>query len=161
MEVIKDLAEGRAVDRDGTTVQLPWVHDGALPVWMAAYGPRALRVAGRQADGLNLQLADPYLVGSAAGEARRAASETGRDPTTLTVCAAAPAYIGSDPPHMRDELRWFGGMVGNHVADLVARYGSQSEAVPQALTDYIAARGRLRLPPPRAGGQPRYRVRPR
>jgi alkanesulfonate monooxygenase SsuD/methylene tetrahydromethanopterin reductase-like flavin-dependent oxidoreductase (luciferase family) len=31
-------------------------------------------------------------------------------------------------------------MVGNHVADLVERYGSQSAAVPQALTDYIRAR---------------------
>jgi alkanesulfonate monooxygenase SsuD/methylene tetrahydromethanopterin reductase-like flavin-dependent oxidoreductase (luciferase family) len=30
-------------------------------------------------------------------------------------------------------------MVGNHVADLVARYGEDSE-VPHALTDYIRAR---------------------
>ena len=28
-------------------------------------------------------------------------------------------------------------MVGNHVADLVDRYGDQSDMVPQALTDYI------------------------
>ena len=25
--------------------------------------------------------------------------------------------------HMRDQCRWFGGMVGNHVADIVAKYG--------------------------------------
>jgi alkanesulfonate monooxygenase SsuD/methylene tetrahydromethanopterin reductase-like flavin-dependent oxidoreductase (luciferase family) len=31
-------------------------------------------------------------------------------------------------------------MVGNHVADLVARYGEDSE-VPHALTDYIRTRG--------------------
>ena len=31
-------------------------------------------------------------------------------------------------------------MVGNHVADLVVRYGNTSSAVPQALTDYIKGR---------------------
>jgi alkanesulfonate monooxygenase SsuD/methylene tetrahydromethanopterin reductase-like flavin-dependent oxidoreductase (luciferase family) len=44
------------------------------------------------------------------------------------------------PWHMRDQTRWFGGMVGNHVADLVARYGDTGDAVPRALTDYIKAR---------------------
>jgi len=52
---------------------------------------------------------------------------------------AAPAYVGSDMQHMRDQCRWFGGMVGNHVADIVARYGENS-AVPKALTDYIKGR---------------------
>jgi alkanesulfonate monooxygenase SsuD/methylene tetrahydromethanopterin reductase-like flavin-dependent oxidoreductase (luciferase family) len=40
---------------------------------------------------------------------------------------------------MREQCRWFGGMVGNHVADIVARYGTGGE-VPRALTDYIAGR---------------------
>jgi len=31
-------------------------------------------------------------------------------------------------------------MVGNHVADLVGRYGSDESMVPKALSDYIAAR---------------------
>jgi alkanesulfonate monooxygenase SsuD/methylene tetrahydromethanopterin reductase-like flavin-dependent oxidoreductase (luciferase family) len=31
-------------------------------------------------------------------------------------------------------------MVGNHVADIVARYGADGAAVPAALTDYIAGR---------------------
>jgi alkanesulfonate monooxygenase SsuD/methylene tetrahydromethanopterin reductase-like flavin-dependent oxidoreductase (luciferase family) len=42
--------------------------------------------------------------------------------------------------HGRDQCRWFGGMVGNHVADIVARYGADGSAVPKALTDYIAGR---------------------
>ncbi len=55
------------------------------------------------------------------------------------MCVAAPAYVGGDVEHQREQLRWFGGMVGNHVADLVARYGTGG-AVPHALTDYIAGR---------------------
>jgi alkanesulfonate monooxygenase SsuD/methylene tetrahydromethanopterin reductase-like flavin-dependent oxidoreductase (luciferase family) len=40
---------------------------------------------------------------------------------------------------MRDQCRWFGGMVGNHVADIVAKYGMHG-TVPDALTDYIRGR---------------------
>ncbi|MDQ1399246.1 MAG: hypothetical protein QOK20_1178, partial [Acidimicrobiaceae bacterium] len=58
------------------------------------------------------------------------------------ICVAAPAYVGpsSDLDHMRDQCRWFGGMVGNHVADLVTRYGRDGATVPTALTDYIEGR---------------------
>ncbi|WP_141698330.1 LLM class flavin-dependent oxidoreductase, partial [Streptomyces lushanensis] len=42
--------------------------------------------------------------------------------------------------HAREQCRWFGGMVGNHVADLVARYGEGSGLVPDALTAYIKQR---------------------
>jgi hypothetical protein len=55
------------------------------------------------------------------------------------MCVAAPAYVGDDLAHQREQLRWFGGMVGNHVADLVTRYGTDGP-VPRALTDYIAGR---------------------
>ncbi|MCX2730028.1 TIGR03842 family LLM class F420-dependent oxidoreductase [Saccharopolyspora sp. NFXS83] len=138
--VIRDLAEGREADVDGTPVRLPWVRDGALPVWMGAYGPRALDLAGRVADGVIIQLADPLLTRWMVEHVRDAARNAGRDPDAITVCAAAPAYVGQDLDHARNQCRWFGGMVGNHVADLVRRYGADSDAVPAALTDYIRGR---------------------
>ncbi|GAA2256689.1 TIGR03842 family LLM class F420-dependent oxidoreductase [Streptomyces amakusaensis] len=138
--VIRDLAEGRETLVNGRPLRLPWVRDGRLPVWMAAYGPRALALAGQQADGFILQLADPYLAESMITAVRTAASDAGRDPADVTVCVAAPAYVGDDLAHARDQCRWFGGMVGNHVADLVARYGEHSELVPEALTSYIKSR---------------------
>ncbi|GAB2674452.1 TIGR03842 family LLM class F420-dependent oxidoreductase [Saccharopolyspora gloriosae] len=138
--VIRDLAEGREADVDGTPVRLPWVRDGALPVWMGAYGPRALDLAGRVADGVIIQLADPVLTRWMVDHVRDAARNAGRDPDAITVCAAAPAYVGTDLDHARNQCRWFGGMVGNHVADLVRRYGTDSAAVPAALTDYIRGR---------------------
>jgi probable F420-dependent oxidoreductase len=140
MHVIKELAEGRETDLGGTPVQLPWVRDGRLPIWMGAYGPKALKLAGRHADGFILQLADPYLTRWMVDHVREAAREAGRDPQSITVCVAAPAYVSEDLDRARDQCRWFGGMVGNHVADLVARYGDASEAVPSALTDYIRGR---------------------
>jgi alkanesulfonate monooxygenase SsuD/methylene tetrahydromethanopterin reductase-like flavin-dependent oxidoreductase (luciferase family) len=58
---------------------------------------------------------------------------------SVKFCVAAPMYIGDDWEHMRDQCRWFGGMVGNHVADIVAKYGMHG-TVPDALTDYIKGR---------------------
>jgi len=139
MRVIKGLAEGREVTCDGTALRIPWVRDGKLEIWMAGYGPKALKLAGEQADGFILQTADPHIARWTIGSVRAAAAAAGRDPQTITICVAAPAYVGSDLPHQRDQLRWFGGMVGNHVADLVARYGT-SGPVPHELTDYIAGR---------------------
>lgn len=138
--VIRDLAEGREAEVDGRPVRLSWVEDGKLPVWMAAYGPKALALAGQQADGFILQLADPYLTASMVAAVRTAASDAGRDPDAVKICVAAPAYIGDDLAHAREQCRWFGGMVGNHVADLVARYGEHSAQVPDALTSYIEQR---------------------
>ncbi|MBA3905632.1 MAG: TIGR03842 family LLM class F420-dependent oxidoreductase [Pseudonocardiales bacterium] len=146
MHVIRELAAGRPVDVEGTQVQIPWVADGApeLPIWMAGYGPKALDLVGRCADGFILQLADPYLVEWTVKTVRAAAEAAGRDPMSITVCVAAPAYVGDGSAdfwaHARDQCRWFGGMVGNHVADLVTRYGAGSAAVPPELTGYIKGR---------------------
>jgi len=70
---------------------------------------------------------------------RTAADNAGRDPMSVKFCVAAPMYIGTDWDHMRNQTRWFGGMVGNHVADIVAKHGDSTD-VPRALTDYIAGR---------------------
>jgi len=141
MHVIRELAAGRSVDLGGTQVQIPWVSPGAaLPVWMAGYGPKALDLVGRAADGFILQLADPYLVEWTVKTVRASAEAAGRDPAAITICVAAPAYVTDDVEHARDQCRWFGGMVGNHVADLVARYGSGSGMVPAELTAYISGR---------------------
>ena len=140
MDVIKGLAEGGEVDYNGTRQTFPWCDGGSLPIWMAAYGPKALALCGRKADGFILQLADPQIAAWTIGAVRRAAEEAGRDPDSITICVVAPAYVGDDIAHQRDQVRWFGGMVGNHVADLVGRYGTDGTAVPQALTDYIEGR---------------------
>ncbi|MEV6650892.1 TIGR03842 family LLM class F420-dependent oxidoreductase [Streptomyces sp. NPDC051219] len=137
---IRDLAEGRETVVDGQPLRLPWVRDGKLPVWMAAYGPKALTLAGEKADGFILQLADLYLTEWMVKAVRAAAAQAGRDPDSVTICVAAPAYVGDDLAHAREQCRWFGGMVGNHVADLVSRYGEHSDMVPEALTAYIKQR---------------------
>jgi probable F420-dependent oxidoreductase len=142
--VIRALANGEQVSYRGATVRLPWGQHSRLPIWVAGYGPRALELAGQIGDGYILQLADPAITAWALGVVRTAAERAGRDPETITMCVAAPAYVtdGTEDglAHARNQCRWFGGMVGNHVADIVARYGPGSDAVPTALSEYIASR---------------------
>jgi probable F420-dependent oxidoreductase len=139
VHVIRELGNGRSVEYKGSTITLPWATSSRLEVWGAGYGPKALKLIGETCDGFILQLADASIVEWTVRAVREAAAAAGRDPSEITICVAAPAYVGDDLPYMRDQCRWFGGMVGNHVADIVSRYGDQS-AVPQALTDYIKGR---------------------
>ena len=60
--VIRDLVEGRAIEYEGADLDLAWTGKWKLPVWIAGYGPMALAMTGRIADGLILQLADPDLI---------------------------------------------------------------------------------------------------
>ncbi len=150
---VRGLAGGQPVEYHGTTLHLPWAPDSRTPVWVAAYGPRALALAGEVGDGFILQLADPDIVAWSIDAVRQAAERAGRDPAAVTICVAAPAYVTDGSAlglaHAYDQCRWFGGMVGNHVAEIVARYGAGETAdgapggglsIPRALTYFVAGR---------------------
>ncbi len=142
MEVIKALVAGKEVSYNDTLIRLPWIEGPGwdLPMWAAGYGPKALRAVGRHADGFILQLADPQILEWTMDAVRAAAEDVGRDPNEISICVVAPAYVGDDIVHQREQLRWFGGMVGNHVHDMVKRYGEDDSKVPKVLSDYIRAR---------------------
>jgi probable F420-dependent oxidoreductase len=139
VQVVRELANGRSAEYRGSEIRFPWAEHSRVEVWVAGYGPKALKLIGEIGDGFILQLADPDIAAWTIGAVRNAATAAGRDPDGLTFCVAAPAYVSDDVVHAREQCRWFGGMVGNHVADIVARYGETSD-VPSALTDYIKGR---------------------
>jgi len=141
MGVIRGLVAGEEVVYNGKPLRIPWITEGwELPMWVAGYGPKVLDTIGRHADGFILQLADLQVLEWTLGAVRAAAADAGRDPDEVTICVVAPAYVGDDLAHQREQLRWFGGMVGNHVADMVRRYGADEAKVPPALSDYIKGR---------------------
>jgi len=143
IHVIRELANGRSVNYKDSELRLPWAGKSRAEVWVAAYGPKALALTGEVGDGFILQLADPSITEWTIKAVRDAAAAVGRDPKSVKICVAAPAYVtdGSEASmaHGLEQCRWFGGMVGNHVADIVERYGD-SAPVPKALTDYIKGR---------------------
>jgi len=135
--VIKELAEGRPVTYEDKTIQLEWAPKHKLPVWVAGYGPKALEVTARVADGAIIQLADPSLVGWCIGLLRDGAKKAGRDPNEIAVQAAAAAYVGPRELAL-ERTRWFPALVSNHVVDLVKRYGEAG--LPKDLTAYVRDR---------------------
>lgn len=138
-ETVKALVRGDRARYDDTETQIPWAEGHELPVWVAAYGPKALQTAGEIGDGLVIQLGEPLLVKWFSEQALRAGRAAGRDMSNFGVMAAAPVWVG-DIGKAREQTRWFPAMVGNHVADIVQKYGKDSDEVPQSLTEYIEGR---------------------
>ncbi|HSL32896.1 MAG TPA: TIGR03842 family LLM class F420-dependent oxidoreductase [Candidatus Limnocylindrales bacterium] len=135
--VIKALVEGRTVAYEGAELSLPWTGNWTLPVWVAGYGPMALAMTGRVADGVILQLADPDLIRWFVGQVREAEAAAGRPAGSVMIQAAAPAHVG-DLELCRERTRWFPALVSNHVVDLVNKY--PREQLPESLTGYIRDR---------------------
>lgn len=138
---IKGMVRGDAVkyEEDVVEVQIPWTNGYELPVWFAAYGPKALHAAGEAGDGLIIQLADPWLVKWFSDQALVGRKAAGKPASGYKVMSAAPVWVG-DMAKARAQTRWFPAMVGNHVADLVERYGKTGQDVPKRLTDYVEGR---------------------
>jgi probable F420-dependent oxidoreductase len=137
VQEIRSLATGKQVSQDGEQVQFSWAKD-ELPVWIAGYGPKALHLAGKIADGVILQFADPHLIKWCLGFVREGAEAAGRDPASIQVMAAAPVYVSDDLAMAREHVRWFPALVSNHVMDLIARYDPAE--LPPELTSYVRDR---------------------
>lgn len=137
VETVRKLVKGEEAPVEGHPTSLTW-SDFEMPIWVAAYGPLALKTAGRHGDGLIIQLADPFLCEWFIGQFKAAAEDAGRDSSKLRVISAAPVWVSDDMEQGREQTRWFPAMVGNHVADLVEKY--HGGELPQALTDYIEGR---------------------
>ena len=136
--IVRSLTAGEKVTLDGTEIQMEWASHGPVPIWVAGYGPMALAAAGRVADGIILQLADPDIIRWCIGFVRAAAEEAGRNPDDIEIMAAAPAYVSDDLALARDKVRWFPALVSNHVVDLINKY--PKDDLPEALWKYVENR---------------------
>ena len=138
--MIRDFMNGRPVTWNEKELKLEWTLEGPdIPMHIAGYGPKALAVAGRVADGVIIQLADPVIIEWIMATARKAAEEAGRDPDALECIVGAPSHVSDDLADAREQVRWFPAMVSNHVMDLIERYGWNSD-IPSELTDFVKAR---------------------
>src|SRR3954451_21776770 len=137
VKIIKDLAEGRPTNYDGEQIRMEWA-SGELPVWIAGYGPKALHLAGRVADGVILQFADPHLIKWCLQFVHEGAKAAGRDPGSIQVMAATAVWVSDDLAEAREHVRWFPALVSNHVMDLVNRYDPAE--LPPELTGYVRNR---------------------
>jgi alkanesulfonate monooxygenase SsuD/methylene tetrahydromethanopterin reductase-like flavin-dependent oxidoreductase (luciferase family) len=137
-QAVKDfraLAGGETIDYEGRAAQFTWATGGVPPVWVAGYGPKVLELAGRIAEGVILQFADPDLIAWCLSFVKKGAEAAGRNFRQIEIMAAAPVWVSDDLKVGREHVRWFPALVSNHVVDLVSRY--KPEELPTALTSYI------------------------
>ncbi len=138
IKTFRELTSGNEVDYDGQPTRISWAK-ASPPVWVAGYGPKVLDLAGRAADGVILQFADPDLIDWCVGFVRKGAESAGRDWRKIEIMSAAPVWISDNLEAARKQVRWFPALVSNHVIDLISRY--KPEDLPPALTSYVSNRG--------------------
>ena len=140
VRTFRALNAGNSAELEGVSTRFPWATGGVPPVWVAGYGPKALRTAGRIGDGVILQFADPDLIEWSLGFVREGAKEARRDPAKIEVMAAAPVWASSDLKVARERVRWFPALVSNHVMDLISKY--KPEELPASLISFVKNRGK-------------------
>src|SRR6266436_2145585 len=137
VKIFRDLTASREIEYEGQPTRLTWAKISPR-VWIAGYGPKVLHMAGRVADGIILQFADPDLISWCLGFVKEGAHAAGRDANQIEVMAAAPVWVSDDLAVARERVRWFPALVSNHVMDLIRQY--KPEDLPPALTSYVQNR---------------------
>ena len=69
----------------------------AIPIYLAAFGPKMSRLAGKIADGVLINMANPKEIQRIAGEVKSGAIEAGKKPSAMEIvckirCSIAPQY---------------------------------------------------------------------
>jgi alkanesulfonate monooxygenase SsuD/methylene tetrahydromethanopterin reductase-like flavin-dependent oxidoreductase (luciferase family) len=122
-EALRRLWQGGTVSYHGKTVEIDRVVpdvlpvNGRIPILFGAIGPKALRLAGRIADGVVLTSFAPVpYVRRAAQHLRAGAAAAGRDPSEIEIVAMIATRVTDEPEASVDELKpWLGlayGMAG-------------------------------------------------
>ena len=69
----------------------------SIPIYVAAFGPKMTRLAGRISDGVLINMANPTEISRIAAEVKAGAQEAGKDPSKMEIickirCSIAPNY---------------------------------------------------------------------
>ncbi len=114
--VLRRLFDGGSATWEGRDLRLAAPMARPVPVWIAALGPRAVRLAGEIADGMLLNWCTPERVAEAASAAREAAEAAGRDPGELTVAVYVRANLAESPDAAVAALRPAAGEYASYPA---------------------------------------------
>ena len=152
VKVFRDLTAGHEIEYEGQPTRLSWA-EGSPRVWIAGYGPKVLHMAGRVADGIILQFADPDLISWCLGFVKEGARAAGRDASQIEVMAAAPVWVSDDLAVARERVRWFPALVSNHVMDLIRQYKPEQKTAAASVPDrmhrerhFVARTNHVRIP---------------
>jgi alkanesulfonate monooxygenase SsuD/methylene tetrahydromethanopterin reductase-like flavin-dependent oxidoreductase (luciferase family) len=119
---------------------------GGSPLWLAARGPRMLRLTGRQYDGWLPFSPTPDHYAAGLRAVRQAAEEAGRAPDTVTAGAYLTVAVADTPRRAAGELdaymRAYYGMPGEVMAQVQACHAGTLESAADWLAGYAQAGAR-------------------
>jgi alkanesulfonate monooxygenase SsuD/methylene tetrahydromethanopterin reductase-like flavin-dependent oxidoreductase (luciferase family) len=140
LKMVKPFMNGKEVTWNDKQLQLKWVRPELprIPMYVAGYGPKALRLAGRVGDGVIFQVADPFFIEWGMQFVRAGAEEAGRDPDDIVIHCAAATYVSEDRDEARNRVRWFPALIANHIVDVLRHH--DPSVMPSYITEYVEAR---------------------
>ena len=110
-EVTRAVAGGERVEYDGEIYPTPpfklsWKPSyPEVPIFFAGLGEQMTKLAGRYADGIMVNMANPPLLQEIVGRVRQAAADAGRDPDSLEYIAKVRISIHPDLEVARTKLK--------------------------------------------------------
>jgi len=133
----RKLLDGAVVDEDGSEVYLRWKRDhGRIPLAYAATGPSNLRIGGRVADKVMLQVGThPAAVEWAISHIHEGAKEVGRDPKEIEILLLCGMWVSDDIDLARKRTRWAASCATNHLEE-VQRAGND-KVLPGVLGEIL------------------------
>jgi len=115
-----------------------------VPVWIAAGGPRTLRMAGGVADGVFIRVGThPANIATAVSAIRAGAAEAGRDPASVKLAAIFHTVLVDEPARALTMARSMAAGYYEYSPTLFAApglvwAGPDPEAVDQAAREAVA-----------------------
>jgi len=107
-----------------------------IPIYLAAFGPKMSRLAGRISDGVLINMANPSEIRRIAEEVKSGAAEAGKDPTRMEIICKIRCSIASSYNVAREALShaltYYA--LADYYRDLLGRmgFGSEVEAMRAA-----------------------------
>jgi alkanesulfonate monooxygenase SsuD/methylene tetrahydromethanopterin reductase-like flavin-dependent oxidoreductase (luciferase family) len=142
---VRVLLDGGAVDGERLTLDIP----RPVPIWVAALGPNAMRLAGEIADGVLLNWCPPERVAFARERIREGAERAGRDPASVRVGVYVRSVVGqgaAGDDGLRTAAQGYASYPAYRRQFEEVGLGKEAERaaagdVPEALLDAVALRG--------------------
>ncbi len=130
------LAEGRA-DYHGATSRFTWSRS-PVPIFLAASGPKTLRLAGRIADGVVVRTGiAPELVRDSIAQVRAGAQDAGRDPEAVEMWWWPDANVAASRREAVAEITMSLAAAGNHLS----RFTTEGKHIPPDLVSKVKILG--------------------
>jgi len=122
------MATGRA-EYHGKTATLTWSR-ARVPIYLAASGPKTLRLAGQIADGAVVRTGlTPEIVRDSIAQVAAGAREAGRDPADIDLWWWPDVNVGETYEAAVEEIKTSLAMAGNHLT----RFTAEGKHVPPDL----------------------------